>query len=98
MSDARRSILCVTSELPWPLNSGGHLRTFHLLRALAERYRIRLIAPVLPGQDAVSAALEDNGITVCPAPIAPRQRWREAARAARAAAAGEPYVFYRRHD
>ena len=31
--DMRRSILAVTSELPWPLNTGGHLRTFHILRA-----------------------------------------------------------------
>ena len=27
------SVLAVTSELPWPLNTGGHLRTFHLLAA-----------------------------------------------------------------
>ena len=33
----RPSVLVITSELPWPLNTGGHLRTFHLMQALAAR-------------------------------------------------------------
>ena len=39
----RPSVLAVTSEVPWPLNSGGHLRTFHLLRTLARRFDVRLV-------------------------------------------------------
>ena len=34
---ARPSVVAVTSQVPWPLDSGGHLRTFHVLRQLATR-------------------------------------------------------------
>jgi glycosyltransferase involved in cell wall biosynthesis len=92
------SVLAITSELPWPLNTGGHLRTFHLLRALAGPFRLRLVVPVLPGQETGVAALGRQGIEVHPVQIAPRRQWREAFRAAAAAALGQPYVLYRRHD
>jgi glycosyltransferase involved in cell wall biosynthesis len=92
------SILAVTSELPWPLDSGGHLRTFHLLRALSKRFRVRLVSAVLPGQESHIESLGQMGIAVYPAQVGPRIAWREALRAATAAARGEPYVLYRRHD
>ena len=37
---ARPSILAITSELPWPLDRGGHLRSFHLLRGLAAEFDV----------------------------------------------------------
>lgn len=92
------SILALTSELPWPLNTGGHLRSYHLLRALARRFRVRLITGVLPGQELAVAAVRDSGIDVRPATIGPRFVWREAVRVLSAAVHGEPYVLYRRHD
>jgi glycosyltransferase involved in cell wall biosynthesis len=92
------SLLAVTSQLPWPLDSGGHLRTFHLLRALAGHFRVRLVAGVPPGQEGGTQAVRDAGITVMPAHLPERQPWREGLRMAKAVAAGEPYVFYRRHD
>src|SRR5438132_1245490 len=90
------SVLAVTSELPWPLNTGGHLRTFHLLCALARRFDVRLVVPIEHDQGAV-AVLGANGIRVCPALVPPRARWREALRAVAALASSEPYVLYRRH-
>ena len=92
------SILAVTSELPWPLDTGGHLRTFHLLRALAQRFRVRLVSATLPGQESSIESLGRMGITVCAVKIGPRVAWREGFRAAMAAARREPYVAYRRHD
>lgn len=92
------SVLAVTSELPWPLNSGGHLRTFHLLRALARQHCVRLVCAVTAGQEEALAVLQENGIAVCPARVEPREAWREAARALLAAARREPYVFYQRHN
>ena len=44
------SILALTSEVPWPLNSGGHLRSYHMLRALGKRFRPRpglVLSPAL---------------------------------------------------
>jgi glycosyltransferase involved in cell wall biosynthesis len=90
------SVLAVTSELPWPLDSGGHLRTYHLLKALAQRFRVRLVTAA--GSEAGIEALRTAGITLCPARVNPRSRWREVLRAATAAATGQPYVLYRRHD
>jgi glycosyltransferase involved in cell wall biosynthesis len=94
----RPSVLAVTSELPWPLNSGGHLRSFHLLRALARRFDLRLVTAVLPEQVPDLEPLRREGIEVVPAMVGPRRPWREAIRALAAAARGEPYVCYRRHD
>lgn len=96
--DRKPSLLAVTSEPPWPLNSGGHLRTFHLLRKLANHRRVRLVTSVAPGQESALEALRENGIEVCPAFVGPRAHWRELIRAAAAAARKEPYVLYRRHD
>ena len=98
MSDLRRSLLCVTSELPWPLDTGGHLRTFHLLHALADAFRLRLVAPVPDGQDHSIDALNRAGISVRPALVASRTLAAEASRWAAAAVSAEPYVLYRRHD
>jgi glycosyltransferase involved in cell wall biosynthesis len=92
------SVLAVTSELPWPLNTGGHLRTFYLLRALAQGLRVRLVSPTLPGQDSSIASLGQVGITVCPVKTGPRVAWQEGLRAAAAAVRREPYVLYRRHE
>jgi glycosyltransferase involved in cell wall biosynthesis len=92
------SVLAVSSELPWPLDTGGHLRTFHLLRTLAERFRVRLVSGTLPGQDWSIESLGKTGINVCPVKINPRIGWQECLRAAAAAARREPYVLYRRHD
>ncbi len=98
MPDARPSMLCVTSEIPWPLDSGGHLRTFHLLRALADEFRIRLVTAVTHGQPADVEAVGTAGIQVRPALVPRRRAVSEAGRAMTAAVHREPYVFYRRHN
>jgi glycosyltransferase involved in cell wall biosynthesis len=95
---SQASLLAVTSELPWPLDSGGHLRTFHLLRSLATQLHVRLVAGVTDGGEADLSSLQDAGITVVPARISRRVRWREGIRALNALVAGDPYVMYRRHS
>lgn len=90
-------VLAVTSEPPWPLNSGGHIRSFHLMKALAAATDFRLVCPVNPDQAASTAALEHAGIKVCPAPVPPRSKFAEAKRLLGAALRAEPYVMYRRH-
>lgn len=92
------SILAVSSEIPWPLDSGGHLRTFHLLRALGSRHRVRLVVPSTISDGAGVAALETHGVQVVSAPVAPRTRLREGVRALGAAVRHQPYVLYLRHE
>jgi polysaccharide biosynthesis protein PslH len=92
------SILAVTSEVPWPLNTGGHLRTFHLLHSLVRWSRVRLVVPMRAGQESAIEALECRGIEVDPVIVPARTFSKEALRVVSAVAAREPYVFYRRHD
>jgi glycosyltransferase involved in cell wall biosynthesis len=92
------SVVAITSELPWPLNTGGHLRTFHLLRAAGQRCALRLIAPVFPGQGEALERLREHGIDVQPVPVPPRSAPREALRLLGALARREPYVCFHRHD
>jgi glycosyltransferase involved in cell wall biosynthesis len=91
------SILAVTSQLPWPLNTGGHLRTFHLLRGLAREFHVRLVTRVTAGQERELAGLERCGIGVCPTWVGGRSGWRQFLRVAGSALRGEPYVLYGRH-
>jgi glycosyltransferase involved in cell wall biosynthesis len=98
MNDPAPRVLAVTSELPWPLNAGGHLRTFHLLRTLARRFPLRLVTAIRPEEAPGVEALRAHGIDVCPAAVGPRRLLREGARVVAAGLRGEPYVCYRRHD
>ena len=99
MTSTRPSILAVTSELPWPLNSGGHLRTFHLLHALTRQFDVRLVAGVTDRELPLVGAVEAAGIRLHPARIRPRgSAITEAPRILAAVLQHEPYVLYRRHD
>ena len=40
----RRKVLFVTEFLPWPLNSGGRIRSYHILRQVALKNDVTLIA------------------------------------------------------
>jgi glycosyltransferase involved in cell wall biosynthesis len=93
----RPSLLAVTSELPWPLASGGHLRTYHLLASLARRFDVRLVVPSTAGEAEARIALARSGIVVRAVRIGPRRPLSEAWRIAAAAARRDPYVMYGRH-
>ena len=95
--DESPSILAVTSELFWPLNTGGHIRTYHLLKALSKRSRLRVVVPVRPGQGAAVEVLRRLGIVVIPVEMGFRRCHREMLRVLSAAMAFEPYILYRRH-
>jgi glycosyltransferase involved in cell wall biosynthesis len=92
------SILAISSELPWPLNTGGHIRSFHLLTGLARASRVRLVTGVSDGHGEGVRILESHGVRVVPVRLGPRRATAEAVRALGSALRGEPYVLYRRHD
>jgi len=56
VSDSRK-LLFVSQQAPWPLDSGGNLRSYHLLRALSERYAVTLVATD-PGGEAAARLAE----------------------------------------
>ena len=94
---SRPRLLAVTSELPWPLSSGGHLRTYHLLVSLSRRFDVRLVVPSRPDEEEGRAALARAGLAVRAVEIGPRRALVEACRIAGAAVRRDPYVLYSRH-
>lgn len=95
---ARPCVVAVTSQAPWPLDSGGHLRTFHLLKVLATRMQVRLVAPAAAERMSDStAALSTAGIVPNMVPSSRRTFAGESIKALRAAFDQEPYVLYARH-
>lgn len=95
---ARPSVLAVTSQAPWPLDSGGHLRTYHLLRSLAACMDVRLVAPAAPESiEPCCAALEDAGVAPAVVSVPRRTFAGESVKVLRAAFDQEPYVLYARH-
>jgi polysaccharide biosynthesis protein PslH len=93
----RPTVLAITSELPWPLDSGGHLRTFHVQKHLATACDLRLVVPVVGDRSADLTTLESHGIRVIPVPVPDRSKLAEAKRLLNAGLVGEPYIMYRRH-
>jgi glycosyltransferase involved in cell wall biosynthesis len=92
------SILSVTSELPWPLDTGGKLRTFHIHRALAEEFHVRLIVPVDCINEEHVGILRQHGIHAVPVVTGGRNTFSESFKALQSALYRLPYVLYRRHD
>jgi glycosyltransferase involved in cell wall biosynthesis len=95
--DPRPRVLAVTSEPPWPLNSGGHLRSYHLLKALAAETDLRVVCPTQSDQAGDVRPLLDRGLCVHPVPVGRRTKLGEAGRVLGAMLRREPYVMYRRH-
>ncbi len=91
-------VLVITSELPWPLNTGGHIRSFHILKALSAKFNVRVIAGVEVADDPGLPTLGRNGIRVVPAFQRKRTPIAEAGRVTRALLCEEPYVMFNRHN
>lgn len=95
-SDNRPRLLYVTSQMPWPLNSGGHLRSYHILKSLAEEFSICVVT-AHDADGAGAAALGECGIQ-CRVVQKKRGRVGEALHASVCAVLSRPYVMYCRHD
>ena len=90
-------LLAITSEMPWPLNTGGHLRTFHVMKALAAAFEVRLVVPMPDENRDGIEALAAHSIRVIQVPVGPRSRFSEAKRLLGARLRGDAYAMYRRH-
>lgn len=96
--EGKPDVLVITSELLWPLNTGGHIRSFHILKALSAEFNVRVIAGVEVADDPGLPALGRNGIRVVPAFQKKRNPLAEAGRVARSLVSEEPYVMFNRHN
>lgn len=97
MAQRESRVVAVTSEPPWPLNSGGHIRTFHILAALSRHTRLRVVCPVRPHEHGAIEALQAGGLDMVPCSVGERSTAGEAIRLLGSLSRREPYVMYRRH-
>ncbi|MDA3913509.1 TIGR03087 family PEP-CTERM/XrtA system glycosyltransferase [Oleiagrimonas sp.] len=74
----RPSVLFLCHRLPWPPSKGDKIRSYHVLRWLAERYQVYLGTFVDdPADWQYLAAVESLCAGVCVRPLGPwRKRWR----------------------
>src|ERR1043166_3763217 len=93
----RPSVLSITSEIPWPLDTGGRIRTYHLQNAMARAFDLTVVVPVAPEQTNRIDALSSSPIKFLPVSVRPRNRLLESFRAISSRLIHEPYVLYRRH-
>lgn len=93
----RPRLLAVSSELPWPLNTGGHLRTFHLLKSVAVRFDVHLLGAGAFADPAALSALRQHGIVAELVRLPRRTALSEGLKAGRCVVANRPYVLYGRH-
>lgn len=96
--EKRGTLLAITSEPPWPLDSGGHLRTFNLLDALAAHFDVHLICPASENRITSSGLPQDSACTIECVTVPDRTLLGEAGRVVSAQLSGQPYSMYRRHD
>jgi glycosyltransferase involved in cell wall biosynthesis len=97
--DRRRGlrVLFITEFLPWPLNTGGRIRTYHILRQVALRHEVTLVTQQPPGGlegEEQIRALVSRLYTV---PLKPRSLIRKTLAAAAFLASARPYVAVYSH-
>ncbi len=89
MSSDKARLLFVTEKFPYPLDDGGQLRTFHVLKELARELSVTLIGLEPPSKQDVEPVRE-LGVDVRLFPN-PRRRWKAPLYAALALVTREPY-------
>ncbi len=97
LSQGLNGLVCVTSGVPWPLNSGGKLRTYHMMQSFAKNCKTRVVFPVfsqISARDALGLGLP---FAVEPVVVPERSSLAEASRFGRSIIARVPYAFYYRH-
>lgn len=88
-------ILFLTQILPYPPDSGPRVKTWHVLRYLAEKgHRITLVTYLRPDEAPHLPAVEGLGVRVIPVPIR-RSRLADAWYFLRSSLAGKPFLIDR---
>jgi len=90
-------LVCLTSGVPWPLNSGGKLRTYHMMQSFASNCKTRVVFPVFSDQEASHASQRSFPFAAEPVLVPKRTPSRESIRFGRSLLDRVPYAFYYRH-
>jgi polysaccharide biosynthesis protein PslH len=94
-SPGRKRVLAIMGQFPWPLDRGGHIRSYHLLRSIAAVHDVTLLCRWHTEVDA--SLVRDLGIRLIGEPLNPRSRASELHRLTTCALQGIPFVCYGKH-
>lgn len=93
---SRPAILFLAHLLPWPLEGGGQIKSYHFLKALAEDYEITLLAFIRSEAERASVeplrSLCAGGIELV---VLPRGKGRDLSIAVRSALLGKSFIVSR---
>jgi glycosyltransferase involved in cell wall biosynthesis len=90
-------VLFITEFLPWPLHTGGRIRTYHILRQVALRHDVTLVTQTLRGETAGEERIRALGVQLYSVPLQPQTLLRKALTAAAFLASARPYVTVYSH-
>ena len=88
----RLRVLFITEFLPWPLNHGGSIRTYHILRQIALRHDVILVTQVPPGDTEGEERMRGLVARLYSVPLKPRSFIRKALAATLSLVSTRPYV------
>lgn len=97
MPNDRPRLVAITSEIPWPLNSGGHIRSYHLLKAISRMTPVSVLVPTDATRADLPAQLASGNLQVTQIHVGSRSALGEAGRVVRSLVRHEPYAMYGRH-
>jgi polysaccharide biosynthesis protein PslH len=90
-------ILFVTEFLPWPTNTGGRIRTFHLLQQAAHRHEVILVTQASPDDKAGYEVIRKIAARLYIIPLKRRPHTMQALDAALSLTSSLPYVTVYSH-
>ncbi len=85
-------VLFVTEFLPWPLNTGGRIRTYHILRQVALRHDVTLVTQKPQGDREGEEQIRAFISRLYSVPLKPQSSIRKTFGAAASLAGTRPYV------
>jgi glycosyltransferase involved in cell wall biosynthesis len=90
-------ILFVTEFLPWPLDTGGRIRTYHILRQAALRHEVTLVTQVPLGEKTGEENIRKFVSRLYSVPLRSKSGIRKVLSASMALASARPYVSVYSH-
>ena len=93
----RLRVLFITEFLPWPLHTGGRIRTYHILRQVALRHDVTLVTQTVPEATEGVERLQALGVRLYSLPLRPPTLLRKVLTATAFLASARPYVTVYSH-
>jgi polysaccharide biosynthesis protein PslH len=90
-------VLFITEFLPWPLDTGGRIRAYHILRQVAQRHEVTLVTQKPPGGSEGEEQIRALVSQLYSVPLKPRSFLRKILTAAAFLASSRPHIAVYSH-